>query len=177
MAKCQICKEKFKQVRFLQKVCLNHSAKELADHGREKRKEIKDKEHKKLKREFYDNDIKTRKAGAKKACHDYIRARDKGKLCPCCNEPLGDTFHAGHFLESGNNPAIRYDEDNIHGQRVYCNTFRGGNPVGYEKGLRERIGDKRVDRLFSMKGDPVKRTAEDYKEIEQYYKQKLKNML
>ena len=135
------------------------------------------KKHAKRKREFYENDLKTRKVAAKQACHAYVRARDSGSACICCGRKLGDKFDAGHYLESGNNPRIRYDEDNIHGQSVYCNQYQGGNSDDYRGRLIEKIGLDRVERLESMKGGTVKRTAQDYKEIEIYYKQKLKLLI
>jgi len=127
----------------------------------------------KQKRDFYDNDLKTRKAAAKKACHLYIRTRDKGEACICCGRPLGKNFDAGHFLESGNNSFLRYHEDNIHAQSVYCNQYKGGNSDDYEGRLRKKIGDERVDWLLDNKNKIVKRTAQDYKEIENYFKSKI----
>ena len=147
------------------------------DKGRKKILSEQKKEQAKRKRDFYEKDVKTRKAAAKKACHDYIRARDAGKLCICCNEPLGDKYDAGHFLESGNNSRIRYDENNIHAQRVYCNQYKGGNSAEYRKGLIKRIGLEAVEKLESVKKGPFKRTASDYKDIELYYKKKLKELL
>ena len=133
--------------------------------------------HAKQKRDFYENDIKTRKAAAKAACHAYIRQRDHGKPCICCNREFKDSFHAGHYLESGNNPRIRYDEDNIHGQSSHCNVYQGGNSDDYRGNLIKKIGLERVERLESMKGGTMKRTAQDYKEIEVYFKQKLKELI
>jgi hypothetical protein len=123
---------------------------------------------------LYANDTKTRKREAKAACHKYIRLRDLGNKCICCNRPLGPKYDAGHWLESGNNPLIRYDEDNIHAQSVYCNQYKGGDSDDYEGNLRLKIGNERVDRLKSMKGGTMKRTAQDYKAIEDYYKAKIK---
>lgn len=123
-----------------------------------------------------EQDLKTRKSAAKEACHKYIRLRDKEKLCICCDKPLGNNFHAGHYLESGNNPRIRYDEDNISGQRLDCNFFKGGDSGMYRENLIKKIGLDRVKRLESMKGGTVKRTAQDYKDIEDYYKDKLKQL-
>ena len=137
---------------------------------------VKRKAHSKQKREFYDNDIKTRKAAAKSACHAYIRQRDYGKPCICCGREYKESFHAGHYLESGNNPRIRYDEDNIHGQSDYCNTYQGGNSDDYKGNLIKKIGLEKVERLESLKGGTMKRTAQDYKEIELYFKYKLKEL-
>lgn len=120
-----------------------------------------------------DNDLKTRKEAAKKACHTYIRERDKNQLCICCGKHLGENYQAGHYIESGNNPKIRYDENNIHGQRLDCNYFKGGDHGMYRVNLIKKIGLKEVERLESMKGGTVKRMPEDYKEIETYYKEKL----
>ena len=122
------------------------------------------------------NNLKTRKDAAKKACHDYIRARDSGQGCICCGKPLGNNFHAGHFMESGNNPQIRYNEDNIHGQRLDCNFFKGGDSGSYQENLIIKIGLDRVNKLKNLSGGTVKRTPDDYRAIEQYYKRKLKDL-
>jgi hypothetical protein len=146
---------------------------EYAFANKEKGKQIK---HKTQKKEYNDNKLSTRKRAAKEICHKYIRLRDKDKPCICCGEPLGDDFHAGHWLESGNNPLTRYDENNIHGQRVYCNTFKGGDSGSYKENLIEKIGQDAVDDLLSKKGGTLKRTADDYREIEAYYKAKIKEL-
>jgi len=128
------------------------------------------------KKDFQNSDIKIRKKAAKTACHLYIRTRDKDLGCICCGRPLGKNYDAGHWLESGNNPKIRFDEDNIHAQSVYCNQYKGGDSGDYEGNLRKKIGGSKVEWLKSQKGGTMKRTAEDYKEIELYYKQKLKEL-
>lgn len=125
-------------------------------------------------RKYKLDEVKIRKKAAKTACHAYIRARDLGKPCPCCNKPLGEDYQAGHFIESGNFSFIRYHEDNIHGQRLHCNKFKGGDSGDYENNLRLRIGNDRVDWLKEHKNDQVKRTPDDYREIENYYKEKFK---
>ena len=130
----------------------------------------------KRKRDFYDSDIKTRKKGAKDACHAFIRARDRGLACICCDRELGPKYDAGHFHESGNFSFIRYHEDNIHAQSVHCNQYKGGDSGDYERNLRIKIGDERVDWLRANRNTIIKRTAEDYKVIEAEYKQKLKEL-
>ncbi len=141
-----------------------------------KTKAIEKKKHAKNKKDFYDNDLKTRREAAKLACHAYIRARDKGKPCICCGRVIKGAVHAGHFKESGNNPKIRYHEDNIHVQSGYCNTYKGGNSGDYELYLRKKIGNERVDWLKTQLGGSVKRTPQDYKEIELHYKNKIKEL-
>lgn len=146
------------------------------DKVRSKHKQIETKRLNKKKRVFYDNDVKARKKAAKYACHAYIKARDIGSVCICCGRPLGKNYDSGHFQESGNNPKIRYHEDNIHSQSVYCNRYKGGDSGDYEKNLRLKIGDERVNYLLANKGGTVKRTAQDYKDIEIYYKTKIKEL-
>jgi len=119
------------------------------------------------------NKLSTRKRAAKEACHAYIRFRDKGGSCICCEKPLGDDYQAGHFQESGSNSQIRYHEDNIHGQRLQCNYYRGGDIGHYEDNLRAKSGNDRVDYLLANRGGVVKRTADDLRAIEKYYKEKL----
>lgn len=127
-------------------------------------------------RKQLDNDLRTRKRAAKEACHEYIRYRDRKDPCICCGKPLTEGFQAGHYIESGNNPKVRYDENNIHGQNLNCNYFKGGDSGFYRVNLIEKIGLEEVERLESMKGGTVKRTPQDYKEIEVYYKNKLKEL-
>lgn len=184
--KCLQCKDRFEKESMLPTNIGNFCTIDHAsEYGIAKANKLRIKKEKKAindqskadrarKREFYANDTKTRKKEAKAACHKYIRLRDLGRLCICCNRPLGEKYDAGHWLESGNNPLIRYDEDNIHAQSVYCNQYKGGDSDDYEGNLRLKIGDERVDRLKSMKGGTVKRTAQDYKDIEDYYKTKIK---
>ena len=169
MKKCKHCKEKFTPVySSLERVC--------------KKQGCKAEEYTPVKPSTYcTNNSKSKKSGLKKAkesariaCHLYIRVRDKGRPCPCCNKHLGEDYHAGHFIPSANNPKIRYDGDNIHGQRAMCNLFEDGDSGDYEKNLRLRIGDERVDRLLENKGGVVKRTIEDYNTIENYFKEKLR---
>jgi hypothetical protein len=113
--------------RFCGQGCIKDYATNKTDRLLKKTKQLKRKDDALRKKLFYASDLKTRKAAAKKACHDYIKLRDKGLNCICCNRKLTGQIHAGHYLESGNNPKIRYDEDNIHAQSGYCNTYKGGN--------------------------------------------------
>ncbi|MEY8200470.1 MAG: recombination protein NinG [Colwellia sp.] len=123
--------------------------------------------------------LKAVKNRAKSICHLYIRTRDKGKLCACCNRPLGETFHAGHFMESANNTAIRFDETNIHGQREDCNIMHGGDFGSFDKNLRIRIGDDAVERLIRIAKRRVvaKLALDDYLEIIEHYKTKLEVLI
>lgn len=157
--------------------CAVLKAKQGIPKGRAIKAKAEKKEHSKKKKAFYQSDLKTRKAAAKYWCHRYIKLRDQHeKTCICCDRPLVGSIDSGHWLESGNNPVIRYHEDNIHSQLTYCNNYQGGDSGDYEKNLRAKIGDERVDYLKSQKGKSIKRTAQDYIEIENHYKAKCKEL-
>jgi hypothetical protein len=87
-----------------------------------------------------------------KVFNKFIRERDLLPDltfdCISCheNKPIGQ-MHAGHFYAAGNFSAVRWDEDNVHGQCIKCNTFLHGNLLEYRKNLIEKIGQKRFDRL------------------------------
>jgi len=156
--------------------CARKHGQAKADKARERKAAKQQKEWASDRRVYNGNETKTRKAAAKASCHAYIRERDRGSLCICCNQPLGEDFHAGHWIESGNNPKIRYHEDNIHGQKLDCNYFKGGDSGDYENNLTARIGTARVAYLKTQKLGTMTRTADDYREIESYYKEKLREL-
>ena len=74
----------------------------------------------------------------------YIRLRDKDKPCISCKNMLKGKFDAGHFYSVGNYPGLRFNEDNVHGQCVHCNQWRGGNLHEYKDNLKIRIGEENV---------------------------------
>jgi hypothetical protein len=172
LKKCKSCDNRFEVWKSTTQVCSIKCALEFARVKAAKKEKQQDRERKSA---FWLNDLKTRRPAVKKACHKYIRMRDKDEPCICCNQPLKPDYHAGHFQESGNNPKIRYHEDNIHGQNLNCNYFKGGSG-DYEKNLRIKIGDERVDFLLASTGGTVKRTGPELKEIEVYFNDKLKQL-
>lgn len=182
--RCTNCKKYFDaETMLVVTVGKFHDMDCLLDYGMQKTDDLvkKAKSHKKKvrakeRREYRNKDIDIRREAAKKACHKYINLRDKGNNCICCDRPLINGVNAGHFHESGNNPFIRYDEDNIHSQTVYCNMYQGGDSGDYRPNLIKKIGAERVDRLDKLKGGTLKRTCDDYREIENYYKAKIKEL-
>jgi len=119
---------------------------------------------------------------AQSAFNAYIRARDAEQPCICCRRKqtkvngLGaHGWDAGHFLSVGSAPHLRFHEDNVHKQLVYCNRYGSGNAVNYRKGLIKRIGIERVEAL-ERDNTPRKYTIEDLKSIKELYKFKLKEL-
>ena len=150
--------------------CATKYALKNRDKGRKTR-------HRQEKKAFRDNDTKIRKEAAIKACHAYIRERDKNKGCITCGASLiGVKFDAGHFLKSTNS-YTKFMEKNIHGQCVRCNQYRGGEEAIYRQRIEEIYGVRTLLALERCKSRKIKRTAQDYKKIEDYYKQKLKELV
>lgn len=127
--------------------------------------------------------LKTRRDYIKEcqtAFNAYIRARDAGKLCICCDKPLameavGGGYDCGHYRSVGSAPHLRFDERNAHGQTKQCNRWGSGRAVDYRIGLILRIGLKAVDEL-EFDQTVKKYTIEDLKEIKAEYKRKLKGL-
>jgi hypothetical protein len=67
----------------------------------------------------------------------WIRERDKDKGCISCS---GSVDHAGHYFPVGGHSALRFDELNVNGQCVGCNTYKHGNLIYYRQGLVDRYG-------------------------------------
>ena len=107
----------------------------------------------------------------------YIRKRDKG-VCITCGRPAqGKNYHAGHFIPMGvcgSNNKLGWDEDNIYGQCMNCNKWRGGWGERFAEVLIKRFGKKFVEKLRARryKYDPV----EDWQKLLDYYKEKLRQL-
>jgi hypothetical protein len=114
------------------------------------------------------------------AFNNFIRQRDIGKTCICCDKPLsggatGGSYDCGHYRSVGSAPHLRFDERNAHGQTKQCNRYGAGRAVDYRKGLILRIGREAVD---CLENDDVYRkfTIEDLKYIIVTYRAKLKSL-
>lgn len=81
---------------------------------------------------------------AQRNVNKYIRERDAFSGCISCGRPVTD---AGHYISVKLCDAMRFDDDNIHGQCAYCNRFLEGNTVEYRMGLIERYGEEYVTSL------------------------------
>jgi len=170
MNKCKNCKEQFDQVNFNQKYCLAKDCVQIwlkIEHDKKwvnKKKEMKEKlqtvqELHKLAQVYFNS---------------FIRNRDRNKGCISCGSPLGQKFDAGHYYSMGGHKAVTYDENNVHGQCVYCNQFLHGNLLNYQIGIQKRIG---ADQLIDLQGKAHKEkkySRDELKEIIEKYKNKLK---
>lgn len=89
------------------------------------------------------------------AFNAYIRNRDKDKGCISCG---GDVDHAGHYFSAGQYSALRFDETNVHGQCVGCNTYKHGNLIEYGLGIVQRYGEAyHMELLNKSRGERLKK--------------------
>jgi len=166
MPRCKHCKEKFEPARFNQKYCFNPECVRVWI-DTEKSKQWKAKKTK-LKKELMSLQDYL------KIANKYIRLRDKDKGCISCGKALTSKFDAGHFLSVGSYPNLRFNEDNVHGQCVYCNQHQHGNQIEYGLRLPLRISQDAYNRLMNKRGDALKLTLDEIKELIKIYKTKIK---
>lgn len=183
--KCAVCKVEHMPKRIglkITKVCLNAAcvlewaqgikAKELKRQEREQAKI----NHQK-KKEFYENDISTRRKYAVEWFNRYIRLRDAGQPCISCgNSNPSIKYDAGHYIPAGSCSALRFNEQNVNLQcSQYCNVHRSGNRIPYRAGLVEKYGQAVVDFLDGEQ-PIIKPSVEWYRSVEEKYKAKCKDL-
>lgn len=179
-SKCKVCGTEYTKTRPMQKACsvecaIKHAGK-LAEKkkAKEAAQERKQTREKLKAMETYPQLVKK----AQTAFNAFIRSRDAGKPCICCGEPLGtepNSFDAGHYRSVGSAPHMRFVEDNVHGQRKYCNQYLSGNLVEYRKGLIERKGLERVEQIESDQ-TIRKYTREALIEIARHYREEARKL-
>lgn len=180
--KCKVCPSIFTPTRIGQKVCGPMCALTYARSARakdEKREAVKERRETKQKLEKIKK-IPDLIEEAQRAFNTFIRLRDAEKPCICCNEPLGSgavggSFDCGHYRSRGGAPHLRFNEDNAHGQRKYCNRHGAGRAVDYRIGLIARIGLDRVEALESN-NEIHKWTREELIAIKATYTAKAKEL-
>ncbi|AWW32150.1 NinG protein [Echinicola strongylocentroti] len=91
---------------------------------------------------------------AQEAFNRYIRKRDNNNprkgffTCISCGKVRDEKYlQAGHYMPAGSNAPVRFDEMNVHGQCVECNTYLHGNQEAYRRGLVRKYGEEAVEDL------------------------------
>lgn len=174
LIKCRKCKSYFEPIYrkgiILSRLCLSC----LSAKARERvktdklRETIELKEKLKTKSQWL-NDLQ-------KIFNEFIRLRDKNKICISCGKPLRGKYDAGHYFTVGAYPNIRFNEDNVHGQCVECNQHKHGNITEYSLYLPKRIGQERFDKLLEERNNPLSMTIPEIQEKIKYYKEKVKQL-
>lgn len=166
--KCKVCKEVFTPIRNLQIVCSPTCSYEYL-----KRFRLKEwaKKKKKIKKESMT--IQQLLQIVQQVFNKWIRKRDAGCKCISCQKKAKKE-NAGHYFSSGGHRNVTLNEDNVHLQCEYCNTFKHGNLVAYGINLIKKIGKERYDALLDIAYDIKKFTREELLDKLEYYKKKLK---
>ena len=169
MKKCKYCKEKFEPISFLQKNCFEPNC--VTDWINETKQKQWTKKKAKLKAELMtvQDYIKI----AQQVFNKFIRLRDSGKNCISCNKPALKE-NAGHFYNANNHWNVRFNEDNVHLQCEYCNTYLHGALIQYREGLINKISFEKLIVLELEANKTRKYTIEELKEIIKIYKAKVK---
>ncbi len=175
--KCKECKEKFLPQFFNQKYCFKEKCREIeikAVLDRQKRigkqKWGKRKQEMKKSLKTHSNHVQELQAIFNK----FIRLRDKVQRCISCNTHLKGKYDAGHLFSTGQYPELRFHEDNVHGQCVFCNRHLHGNTTEYLLNLPNRIGKEKVEKLKTLRGVPSKLSIPEIEDKKMYYKLKIK---
>lgn len=166
MRKCKICKDSFRPENEIQPVCMK------AECAIPFAQQKKAKEQRKAKSDMNQNDKSHLMRVAQREFNKYIRLRDAKDGCISCGHDGDRQFHAGHLKSVGGNGNLRFNEDNCWKQCSICNNHLSGNVGEYEKNLRAKIGDARVDALDVKV--PKSYSVEELKEIIDTYKTKIK---
>ncbi len=103
----------------------------------------------------------------------FIRQRDKNFSCISCR--TRPVQQAGHYWSTSQcpQPSMRFNEKNVNGQCIYCNTFLEGNRQGYQSGLLEKYGAKILEELDicrSSRSNPW--TRWEYEQMIKLYQKK-----
>lgn len=110
----------------------------------------------------------------------YIRLRDSedgyGTCISCRKAVQVKGSNAGHYFTRGGHPAVRYDEDNVHLQCIYCNLRAGGNIAEYSIYLEIKLGEERFEALRDRRFGEFKRNRQWYLAMIEKYKQKVKDL-
>lgn len=161
--KCKICKEKFIPKRPLQQVCSALCGAKYASNQKQKawKKEKKVRKEKLKTRSEHLNELQ-------RVFNKWIRERDKDEPCISCGKPNGGE-QAGHYRSVGSSPELRFNEDNVHGQCVYCNKHLHANLIFYRKNLIKKIGIKAVEEL-ERNHEPLKLSVDEIKKLKKKYK-------
>ncbi len=115
---------------------------------------------------------KAKKLTVKKAeevFNRWIRNRDSEDgyfTCISCSRTLPTSkMNAGHFVPVSMSSFLRFNELNVNGECAGCNGFDLMHLMGYEKNIRAKIGDDKVDWLIQNKRTKAKITQSDLAEI------------
>ena len=116
--------------------------------------------------------LKLAKAKADRYFSEYIRQRDMDKPCITCGKHTSEK-DCGHFI-SRRFESVRMDEQNAHGQCIKCNRFEYGNQFEHGQQIDKIYGQGTAEKILLKSKMFCKRNQNDYEEIANYFKNKLR---
>ena len=173
--RCKNCKEKFEPKQFNRKFCYKDKCIDAYFEYLKKEAAKKWNKEKKIRKEK----LKTVQDLIKEAqivFNKYIRLRDKNTPCISCRNPVPKKINAGHYISSGKSKFLTFNEDNVHLQCEYCNTYLHGNLVEYRINLINKIGIDKVKYLEDQRHVIKKYTRQELIDIIDKYKENIKKM-
>ena len=169
--RCKVCRSLFAPRSITHKACGPGCAVVVAEAERKAQERKSDKVRKLA--------LKSRQdwlREAQAAFNAFIRERDRADPCISCGRFHDGKWNAGHYRSLGAQPALRFDENNVHKQCEPCNSYLSGNVVEYRIRLLAKIGQSAVE-LLEIEHAPAKYSIEDAQRIKTVYKAKLKQLL
>jgi len=173
--KCRNCKDKFEPRQFNRKYCTKDECNNLYFEFLKAQALKKWSKEKKVKKENLQTVQELMKV-AQVVFNKWIRQRDEGELCISCQKPPKKA-NAGHYFSSGGHKNVTFNEDNVHLQCEYCNTFLHGNLLNYQVEIQKKIGADRLILLHEEAHKTRKFTRDELHEIIKKYKNKLKKSI
>lgn len=120
---------------------------------------------------------------AQTVCNSFIRMRDKELPCISCGCKMVSSGNgskritAGHLFSVGGHSAVRFDEDNIHGQCFECNASSKFDAGKYIEEMIKRTSEVEFEVLRAKAYEPKKWEVSELKAIQSYYLTKIKELL
>lgn len=157
------CRAEFMPARPLQSACSVPCAIAMTNASKEKARAEKVRKERSEHRQAKAR-IKPRAKWLKEAeavVNRYVRLRDAHLGCVSCDKPAtwSGQWHASHLRSVGSSSATRFHLWNIHKSCSICNTHLSANLSEYLPRLRARIGDEKVDWLYTQ-NQPVTHSIE-----------------
>lgn len=173
------CGQKFTPQRMGQAVCGYQCGLAIKDVNQEKAKKAIAHEGRKAHKEAKER-VKPRQKWLKEAeaaVNKYVRLRDAHLGCVSCDKPAtwSGQWHASHLRSVGASSATRYNLWNIHKSCSVCNTHLSANLSEYLPRVREKIGDAKVDWLYTQ-NQAVTYSIEYLKRLKSVFTKKAKRL-
>jgi len=161
---CKICKDKFTPRTTVQPVCFKPSC--ILEYSA-KLREKREKSEWKVKKAILIEKTKTLgdvKKDLQLLVNKIARLVDLGVGCIATGATTGKQ-NGGHYTSVSANSTIRFNLHNIFLQSEHSNSYRAGDTIKYQEGIRRLYGQPYLDFMDSLRAHPpVHLTKDDLKE-------------